>query len=153
MATFYNFSLMVAFMISLTLMVKTGLSYNVLDPSNSLSGKPNHALGPVLSYEEYLHNCSSKLYPTCGDEIFAVIFFGNQTLTDGCCYQLVNEVGKLCHDDMTKYILKKHKFTANQHEILQSSGHVWNDCVNLASPLIVSISPVAPSIEPVGAES
>ncbi|RDX76338.1 hypothetical protein CR513_43679, partial [Mucuna pruriens] len=114
-----------------------GHSYDdVSEPSESPSGEPNYTLGPLSSYEEYLNNCAARLYPNCGDEMFSAIFFGNQTVTYDCCFQLVNDVGKLCHDDMVKYILKLPEYGPNQTEILHRSEIIWNDCLYLYYPVL-----------------
>lgn len=121
MATFSNISQMfLCFMISSTLMVKIGLSQDAPEPSN--------APGPMSSYVKYLANCGSHLSPNCGDEVFSAIFFGNKTVSNGCCDKLVNDVGKVCHDDMTKYILTLPKFRAHKIQILKRSEKVWFDC-------------------------
>lgn len=122
MATFSNISQMfLCFMISSTLMVKIGLSQDAPEPSN--------APGPMSSYVKYLANCGSHLSPNCGDEVFSAIFFGNKTVSEYCCDKLVNDVGKMCHDDMTKYILTLPKFRAHETQILKRSQTVWFDCV------------------------
>jgi len=64
------------------------------------------------SYEKYLNNCASELYTLCGDEIFYTVFSSNQTTGTECCYNLVNEVGERCHEDLTIYIFCHRKITS-----------------------------------------
>ncbi|CAJ1971909.1 unnamed protein product [Sphenostylis stenocarpa] len=152
MATFHSFCLMVVVMISVSLMLKTGLSYEVpAEPSPSPSDETDYAPRPLSSYEVYLQHCAAKLYPDCGDQVFSAIFFGNDTVSSTCCEKLVNEVGKRCHDDMTKYSLQSPNLRKNQFQILQRSESVWNYCLYLDHPALQPVH--APSIEPVGAES
>ncbi|KAK7377441.1 hypothetical protein VNO80_02866 [Phaseolus coccineus] len=125
MAIFNNFSLLLCFVISSSLMFNTGLSDVALAPSNTP--------GPVSSYEDYLTNCASNLDSICGKDIFFAIFFGNTTVIEDCCDELVNDVGKVCHDDMTKYVLTKSKFKSSDVQILERSQKLWNDCVSVES--------------------
>ncbi|KAL2317829.1 hypothetical protein Fmac_031705 [Flemingia macrophylla] len=98
----------------------TGLSRDV--PAES-SHAPNQS-------SSYLTHCASLLGKHCGDEVFSAIIFGNKTVSGECCNTLVNDVGKQCHDDMTKYILTLKKSPKNvQLEILKRSHNVWNECV------------------------
>ncbi|XP_027941068.1 protein DOWN-REGULATED IN DIF1 11-like [Vigna unguiculata] len=133
MATFNKFCVIVVLTISLTLMVKRGVSREMI-------WEANDAARPLSSYEQYLQNCAAKLYPDCGVNIFSAIFFGNDTVTCECCDKLVNDVGKQCHDDMTKYILQRPDYRTKKNQILCKSDSVWNDCVSLESP---ALEPVA----------
>ncbi|XP_027368333.1 protein DOWN-REGULATED IN DIF1 11-like [Abrus precatorius] len=142
MAIFRNFCVIAVFLISYTLMVTKGLSKDVSNISNGPSTEINYAPRPLSTYEGYLNSCAVRLNSDCGDEIFSAIFFGNKIVSGDCCVQLVTDVGKQCHDDMTKYILKLPKFKTNKAEILARSERTWNFCVYFDAPLI----------EPVGAD-
>lgn len=130
-------------MTSSALLVKTGLSYDVPEPSNGPSSETNYAPRPLSSYETYLNNCGKKLNSNCGHEVFFAVFFGNETVSNNCCLNLVNDLGKRCHDDLTKYILQLPEFKTNEIKILQRSEKVWNNCVLVDFP----------SPKPVGAEA
>ncbi|KAK7377392.1 hypothetical protein VNO80_02816 [Phaseolus coccineus] len=125
MATFSNnFSLILLFfMMSSALMFHTGF-FNV-------ASTPSNAPGPVSSYEDYLANCASNLDTFCGKDVFFAIFFGNATVNEDCCDELVSGVGKVCHDDMTKYVLTKSNFKSSYVQILERSQKIWNNCVAL----------------------
>jgi len=141
MATFVRFSLLPIVTTCLVLLVKTGFSTNV-EESN---GSPtiNYAPRPLSSFEKYLDNCVSKLYLLCGDEIFYTVFSGNQTTGTECCYNLVNEVGEHCHEDLTRYILSLEDYKHNKISFWQRSKKVWDDCVSI----LLNISPVE-SVDP-----
>ncbi|ESW33399.1 hypothetical protein PHAVU_001G065900 [Phaseolus vulgaris] len=79
--------------------------------------------------EDYLTNCASNLDTFCGKDVYFAIFFGNTTVNEDCCDELVSGVGKVCHDDMTKYVLTKLNFKNNYVQILERSQKIWNDCV------------------------
>jgi len=61
------------------------------------------------------------------------VFFGNTTVIEDCCDKLVINVGKVCHDDMTKYLLTKTKLKSSKVQILERSEKVWNDYVSVES--------------------
>nr|KYP34210.1 hypothetical protein KK1_044866 [Cajanus cajan] len=106
-------------MVSFALIVKIGLSRDIPEPSNA----------PEPS-SSYLTDCASLLDPSCGKEVFSAIVFGNETVSGECCDTLVSDVGKECHDEMTKYILTLKKSPKNiEHQILKRSEIVWNHCV------------------------
>ncbi|AET01382.1 prolamin-like protein [Medicago truncatula] len=122
----------------LVLLIKTGISTNVED-SNGSPSTINYAPRPLSSpYEKYLNNCASKLYPLCGDEIFYTVFSGNQTTGTECCYNLINEVGERCHQDLTRYILSLEDYKHNKSSFWQRSKKVWDDCASI----LLNISPV-----------
>jgi len=96
--------------------------------SDVASAPPN---APAPSYGNYLASCASKLDSICGKDIYFAVFFGNTIVTEDCCDKLVNDVGKRCHDDMTKYVLTKTKIRSSNIQILDRSEKVWNDCVGV----------------------
>jgi hypothetical protein len=138
MATFNNISLLPIVLTCFALLVQTGISYNVQAPSET----PSEAPSPLSWYQKYLNNCARRVYPPCGDEIFFSIFVGNQTASNECCFNLVNEVGKQCHDDMTKFIVASRAYKESS-SILERSGKVWDNCVSS----LLNIPPSA-AIEP-----
>ena len=115
--------MLLCFVISSSLMFNIGLS--------NVASAPSNVPGP--SYENYLANCASKLDSICGKDIYFAVFFGNTTIIEDCCGELVNDVGKRCHNDMTKYVLIKTKFRSSNAQILERSEKVWNDCVGVES--------------------
>jgi len=40
----------------------------------------------------------------------------------------VNDVGKSCHDDLTRNALQWPAYAKNKTEILKRNNKVWNDC-------------------------
>jgi hypothetical protein len=133
MAASHTICLILVLITSFISLIQTGLSY---DPP---IGSPiNYAERPLSSYEKYLENCDLKLHPFCGSEIFSSAIYGNQTVSDGCCKNLVNDLGQKCHEDITKYIVSFPKFKTNKILIWQRSKKVWNDCASRS----LNISPV-----------
>lgn len=127
------------FITSFILLVQTGISNDVTNPSIE---SPTER--PSSSYEKYLTNCATKLYPNCGDEIFSSAFFANQTVSDTCCFNLESDLGQKCHEDMTRYVLSFKQFKKNWVLIWERSKNVWKDCVSRS--LLDIISPAeAPS--------
>ncbi|KAL2317825.1 hypothetical protein Fmac_031701 [Flemingia macrophylla] len=121
---------MLCFMVGSAFMFETGVSRDVPKPSQA----------PKQS-SSYLTHCASLLGKHCGDEVFSDIVFGNKTVSGECCNTLVNDVGKQCHDDMTKYILTLKKSPKNtQLQILKRSHRVWDKCVLQEYP---TLGPVA----------
>ncbi|XP_027368335.1 protein DOWN-REGULATED IN DIF1 11-like [Abrus precatorius] len=153
MAIFRDFCVIAVFLINSTLMVTEGLSKDVSKVSNGPSMEINYAPRPLSTYEKYLNSCAVRLNPDCGDEIFSVIFFGNKIVSGDCCVQLVSDVGKQCHDDMTKYILRLPKFKTNKAEILARSERIWSDCVYLDVPLIEPVGADIPLLDLIDVES
>jgi len=128
------------FITSFILLVQSGLSYKVTDPPIGSPTEFNFAERPLssYSYEKYLNNCAAQVYPICGEEIFSSVFFGNQTYSNECCFNLMNDLGKRCLDDLVKHILSSPKFYTNKISIWQRSAKVWNDCASISQ----GISPV-----------
>ena len=100
---------------------------------SNVASAPSNAPESQSSYGHYLANCASKLDSICSKDIYFAVFFGNTTVIEDCCNELVYDVGKVCHDDMTKYVLTKTKFRSNNAQILKRSEKVWNDCVAIES--------------------
>lgn len=128
MVASHIFGLLLVFMTSFSLIVKTGLSYDVSNPSSGSPIPTNYAQRPLSSYETYLGNCAAELYPECGNQIYLSVFLGNQTVINECCFNLVNDLGQRCHEDMTKYVLTSPKFMSNKVSIWERSKKIWNDC-------------------------
>jgi len=127
--------IMLVFIASFLLLVQTGLSDDVTDPPIGSPIEYIYAERPLSSYENYLYDCTTQLYPICGEEIFSTVFFGNTTYSNVCCLNLVNDLGKLCHDGLVKYILTSPKFQKNKVSIWERSEQVWNDCASRAQDI------------------
>ncbi|KAK7305379.1 hypothetical protein VNO77_43284 [Canavalia gladiata] len=132
MATFNNLCLMIVFMSSATMLVKTGLSSEGFEPSEGPSTER-----PPTSYEKYLRNCILNLHVPCGYlYTFGTIYFGNGTISKDCCHSIVHDMGKQCHDSLARYILESPKFVnLNRTQILQRSDQIWNKCNHLSAQL------------------
>ena len=140
MATFNNFCMGMAFVISYALLLKTSLSSRDLQPSQGPSIETNYAPQPMLSsYEAYLTECAAKLDPHCGDQIFFNIIYGNRTVSSECCFNLVFDMGYSCHRDMTNYAVESPKFEHDKDQISQRSQKVWNECSSSPSPQPIGV--------------
>nr|KYP34973.1 hypothetical protein KK1_044015 [Cajanus cajan] len=126
-----------AFVLSLNLLIYTSISFEAPQPSQGPSYNIIYAPRPSSTYENYLKNCASKLKPQCGEQIFFNVFFGNQTISNYCCVSLVNDLGKTCHSDITKFALNLPTFKPNQNQILYRCEKAWNDCSSISSPSLV----------------
>ncbi|EOA34046.1 hypothetical protein CARUB_v10021553mg [Capsella rubella] len=96
------------------------------------------AFVPVFSVDEgevktLWDTCLVKITPKCALNIIAVVF-GNGTLSDLCCSDLVKE-GKLCHDTLIKYIAYRPSLIAHETEYLKKRDEVWNHCVSISKTL------------------
>lgn len=142
MATFGNISLIVAcIVVSSSLMIQTGLSRNVPEPSNGPSTEIDYAPGPSpSSYDKYLTYCASMLDPHCSVEIFSAIFLGDQIVGDRCCDSLLEDVGKECFDAITKYILTWPMFRSNETQTWHKSQEIWEYCILQGYPRLEPIS-------------
>lgn len=121
-------------MVSVAFLLKTSLCTEALQPSQGPSKEINYAPRPLSSYEKYLTSCASRIKPKCGEQLFFGVFVGNQTVSNYCCLNLVNDVGKSCHTDMTRYAVKSPLFRKDQTQILNRCEKIWNDCSSLPSP-------------------
>ncbi|CAI8607315.1 unnamed protein product [Vicia faba] len=127
-----RFNVIVIFMISFVLVLGTSICSKIPQPpSDAPSHNISYAPRPLSSYEKYLTICSSKLKKECGKEIFSSVFVGNGTVSDYCCHNLVNDVGKSCHFDMTRYATQFPEYSKNKTEILNRCSNVWNYCIAL----------------------
>ncbi|KAE9608516.1 hypothetical protein Lal_00020880 [Lupinus albus] len=126
MATSCNLCVVLVFMFSHVLLIQTGFSYEHEAPQP----EPDFdAPSPLTSEQKYLFNCVSNLNPSCGQDIFYVLLFGNKTLSSDCCSNLVNDVGKICHDDLVKNMFTSSKFKSKETLILENSEKLWNECL------------------------
>ena len=123
MASLNSMYVVLAFALSLNLLIHTSLSSETPQPSQGPSTPK-----PLSAYEKYLSDCASKFKPRCGEQIFFGVFVGNQTVTNRCCLSLLNDRGKACHTDVTKFVVSLPTFKQNQTQILKRSEKVWNDC-------------------------
>ncbi|XP_057440138.1 protein DOWN-REGULATED IN DIF1 11-like [Lotus japonicus] len=119
MKSFNSLFAIMAILASLTLLIKT---------SHSSPVEVNYAPGPLSAYGKYLSNCASKLKPICGQEIFSGVFVGSHAVSDNCCHSLVNDMGKSCHVDLTKYGASSPTFKKNATEIMERCYKVWDYC-------------------------
>lgn len=135
MASLNNLHMVLSFMITFTLLLKTSVCSEIISPSSEgPSDDISSAPRPLTSYEKYLANCVSKLKPKCGEEMFSVIFIGNQTVSDYCCLSLVNDMGNSCHMDVTNHAVELPMYKKNRTEILNRCEKVWNHCSLVDSP-------------------
>ena len=125
MATLNNFCLMVVLMSSVTLLVRTGLSFEISEPSEGPITEGSVAPEPEPLY---LSDCTAKTHPQCGKQIFFGIFFGNEIVSRSCCSNLIHNVGEACHNSMTKYTLRSPEFKEKETQVLQRSKQIWIDC-------------------------
>ncbi|KAH1076730.1 hypothetical protein GLYMA_19G071200v4 [Glycine max] len=123
MASLKTLYVVLAFALSLNLLIHTSLSSETPQSSQGPSTPK-----PLSAYEKYHSDCASKLKPHCGEQIFFGVFVGNQTVTNRCCLSLLNDRGKACHTDVTKFVVSLPTFKQNQTQILKRSEKVWNDC-------------------------
>jgi len=133
MASFNTFYVVMAFAISFNLLVETSLSSELHQPLQAFSPKINYAPRPLSAYEKYLSNCANKLKPNCGEQIFFAAFVGNETVSSVCCLSLVDNMGKTCHTDMTRYTVNLSMFKPNRNQILKRGEKIWNDCNSMNS--------------------
>ncbi|KAF8412503.1 hypothetical protein HHK36_000468 [Tetracentron sinense] len=87
---------------------------------------------PQPGFYKYLESCAIILTEKCGEEIFDKMF-ENTTMNEDCCYKLV-QMGKPCHDELSKMMASLPEYKANAPEIPKKSLEVWNQCVSVASP-------------------
>lgn len=119
MKSFNSFFAVMAILASLTLLINT---------SHSSPVEVNYAPGPLSAYGKYLSNCASKVKQICGQQIFVGVFFSSHTVSDYCCHSLVNDMGKSCHVDLTKYVANSPTFKKNTTEIMKRCYKVWDYC-------------------------
>ncbi|VVB16621.1 unnamed protein product [Arabis nemorensis] len=93
-----------------------------------------YAIVPVFSVEEVeakrvWNTCLVKITPKCALDIIDVVF-GNGTLSDSCCHDLVKE-GKACHDTLIKYISDRPSLIAKETQYLKKRDDLWAQCVSI----------------------
>ncbi|KAG7585382.1 Prolamin-like domain [Arabidopsis thaliana x Arabidopsis arenosa] len=93
------------------------------------------AFVPVFSVEEaeaktLWDTCLVKITPKCALNIIAVVF-GNGTLIESCCQDLVQE-GKVCHDNLIKYIADRPSLIGRETQYLKKRDDVWSHCVSIS---------------------
>ena len=93
------------------------------------------AFVPVLSVKEaeaksLWDTCLVKITPKCALNIIAVVF-GNGTLIESCCKDLVQE-GKVCHDNLIKYIADRPSLIGRETQYLKKRDDVWTHSVSIS---------------------
>ncbi|KAL9285935.1 unnamed protein product [Arabidopsis thaliana] len=93
------------------------------------------AFVPVFSVEEaeaksLRDTCLVKITPKCALNIITVVF-GNGTLIEACCNDLVQE-GKVCHDNLIKYIADRPSLIGRETQYLKKRDEVWSHCVSIS---------------------
>ncbi|ESQ50211.1 hypothetical protein EUTSA_v10002170mg [Eutrema salsugineum] len=73
--------------------------------------------------------CFLKITPKSALDIIGIVF-GNRTITDVCCHDLVGE-GKVCHDVLIKYISDRPHLVANETQYLKKRDDLWTHCVSV----------------------
>lgn len=96
-----------------------------------LPGLAIQAPAPAPTYYKFLEDCAIKV-GACGYEIYTTVF-EHGSVSDKCCAKLVF-IGKLCHDELVKYLLTKPGFSGHKSETLAKSEQVWDHCVSVLSP-------------------
>ncbi|CAD5327283.1 unnamed protein product [Arabidopsis thaliana] len=92
-----------------------------------------YAFVPVFSVAEaeaksLWDTCLVKITPKCALNIIAVVFV-NGTFIESCCKDLVQE-GKVCHDNLIKYIADRPSLIGHETEYLKKRDDVWSHCVS-----------------------
>ncbi|XP_010442146.1 PREDICTED: uncharacterized protein LOC104725220 [Camelina sativa] len=93
------------------------------------------AFVPVFSVDEseaksLWDTCLVKISPHCALNIIVVVF-GNATINDSCCHDLVQE-GKVCHNTLIKYIADRPALIARETLYLKKRDDMWNHCVAIS---------------------
>ena len=93
------------------------------------------AFVPVFSVEEaeaksLWNTCLVKITPKCALNIIYVVF-GNGTLIESCCHDLVQE-GKVCHDNLIKYIADRPSLIGREAQYLKKRDDVLSQCVSIS---------------------
>ena len=81
---------------------------------------------------KYLERCGKKFDVKCGQKVYFAIYFGNVTLTDQCCVNMVNKLGKRCHEGMLRFTLLTRTFKDSISDILSRAKKIWNNCSSMA---------------------
>ncbi|KAL9309975.1 putative Prolamin-like domain-containing protein [Arabidopsis thaliana] len=76
------------------------------------------AFNPVFSVEEAE---AKSLWNTC-------LFL---EMIESCCHDLVQE-GKVCHDNLIKYIADRPSLIGREIQILKKRDDVWSHCVSIS---------------------
>ncbi|CAJ1947600.1 unnamed protein product [Sphenostylis stenocarpa] len=124
----------VAFVLSLNLLMNSSLSFEIVQGSSNGIGE---APSPGPAYDEYLNDCAEKLKPNCGEQILYDIYLNRQTTTKYCCLSLVKDMGKSCFIDVAKYALTLPVFKENATVILNRCEKFWDYCNSFSSSLLV----------------
>ena len=81
---------------------------------------------------EFLTKCATKFTKDCGYLTFNSIVYRNVTLTQECCDNLVNRVGKKCHDGLIVPLLEAPALKGNVSQIAASNEEVWSKCSSIS---------------------
>ncbi|KAL9285982.1 putative Prolamin-like domain-containing protein [Arabidopsis thaliana] len=74
--------------------------------------------------------CLVKITLKCALSIIVVVF-GNGTIIESCCNAFVQE-GKMCHDNLIKYIADRPSLIGRETQYLKKRDDVWSHCVSIS---------------------
>ncbi|GMY35514.1 protein DOWN-REGULATED IN DIF1 11-like [Fagus crenata] len=113
------------FILALTL--ASGIMVSFAQETKDTEFPPESAMPPETAYTKYLDECARKVEEECGKEIFFGMF-ESLPVTQKCCLQLV-KMGKTCHDDLAKAIVKLPEYAPKASVALPKSVLIWDACV------------------------
>lgn len=124
---------LLAFAIASLCMITPGISSDD-DPKTFFAPTPTNVFSPdeTPEFYAYLFRCARKFVKDCGFLAFSAIVYQNATLTDECCDNVVNGLGKCCYDSLIIPVLESPVFKNNASKIAISNQQVWKKCYSVA---------------------
>lgn len=99
-------------------------------------GNPSPSYQSREEHEEsidFLIKCAQKFTDDYSYLTFNNIVYRNVTITEECCDNLVNKVGKKCYDGLIIHILETPAFEGNVSQIAESNDEIWSKCSSQTS--------------------
>ncbi|XWS59088.1 hypothetical protein CRYUN_Cryun08bG0092100 [Craigia yunnanensis] len=87
---------------------------------------------PEPGFYHFLDVCTKKVSHECGENVVKSVFENVET-TRKCCGELVNGMGKTCHDDLLKFFVSLPELGLIASQVYTKGDQIWNNCVIIAA--------------------
>ncbi|XVE61105.1 hypothetical protein DITRI_Ditri06bG0013100 [Diplodiscus trichospermus] len=85
---------------------------------------------PEPGFYLFIEECTKKITADCGDIVVRNVVENLET-SQKCCGELVNLMGKTCHDDLLRFFVSLPELELNATEVYAKGDEVWNTCVKI----------------------
>ncbi|GMJ02362.1 hypothetical protein HRI_003905400 [Hibiscus trionum] len=90
---------------------------------------------PEPGFYRTIEECSKKISDQCGEIIVGAVL-EDQDISEQCCIELVNGMGKRCHENILRFYVSLPEMGISATHVYTRGAQVWNTCVLKAASKI-----------------